>query len=171
LCAFATQKCMLVRVRSGCTRLHLCDTNYSWGTLFPKYSVSSHPDFISCKWEQSSVDYLWISVHDPRILNAMLLNLNNGSLALNGNFKLKRKLQDQLQDNMETDGATCIWVVKTNYKGNVKIKAVISNSALRVFVILVRLMVRVHYITKLPETVPCFPQDCSCIYIQSLQTA
>jgi hypothetical protein len=60
---------------------------------------------------------------------------------------------------------------KANYKGKVKMKAVVSNSAVRVFVILVRLMVRVHEITKLPETIPCFRQDCSCIYIQSLMTA
>jgi hypothetical protein len=60
---------------------------------------------------------------------------------------------------------------KANYKGNVKIKAVISNSALRVFVISVHLMACVYYVTKLQGTVTRFLQDCSCLYIQSSLTA
>jgi hypothetical protein len=38
----------------------------------------------------------------------MLLNLNNGSLALNGKFKERSKHDEQIHDHKETDGATCI---------------------------------------------------------------
>jgi hypothetical protein len=44
---------------------------------------------------------------------------------------------------METDELQVLEFSKANYKGNVKIKAFISDSALLVFVILVRLMARV----------------------------
>lgn len=70
--------------------------------------------------------------------------------------KKKKKRNDQLHDKMKTGELQVLDFSEANYKGNGKIKAVISNSVVRVFVIPVCLMVCVYCVTKLPEIVSCF---------------